>query len=96
MMKMFSVCKCGFLLIFFAFAMNSSFAQDLGSSNKLFDPASPKTKSTKTPAKKAAPKPKNSPVINTKKEVSKPKPSSARNAGKPSSCETCRQPAEHS
>ncbi len=83
MMKIFSIYKCGFLLVFFAFAMNIGFAQDLGSSNKLFDPASPKTKNTKTPARKGAPKPKNSSVTNNKKEVSKPKTSSAKSVVKP-------------
>ncbi len=71
-MKVFSVYKCGFLLVFFSFAVSNAFGQDLGSSNKLFDPSSPK-KNTKTSAKKAASKPPTSP----KKSTSKPKTSSA-------------------
>ncbi|CAN5294317.1 hypothetical protein BH20ACI1_BH20ACI1_16770 [soil metagenome] len=78
MKKDFSIYTCGFLLVFFALAMNNAFGQDLGSSNKLFDPASPKTKSTKPPVKKAAPKPKTSSAANTKKAASKPKTSPAK------------------
>ncbi len=44
--------SCGLLLIFFIFASGSVYSQDLGSSNKLFDPSTPKT----TTVKKTAPK----------------------------------------
>ncbi|MEP7039698.1 MAG: tetratricopeptide repeat protein [Acidobacteriota bacterium] len=52
-MKIYS---CGLLLLFFIFATGSIYSQDLGSSNKLFDPSTPKT----TTVKKTAPKSKNS------------------------------------
>ena len=68
----------GFLLIFSAFAVSGVFAQDLGSSNKLFDPAAPKTKNTKTTAKKSASKTKNSSPTVNKKAAAKPKTPSAK------------------
>ncbi len=75
-MKVFSVCRYGFLLIFCALAADISVGQDLGSSNKLFDPSRPKSKTTRTPAKKAAPKPKISSTVSAAKNSSKPKTAS--------------------
>ena len=65
--------NCGLLLLFFVFATVGIYAQDLGSSNKLFDPSNPKT----TTVKKTAPKSKTS---SSKKPVRRAAPT--RNAAK--------------
>ena len=81
-------------MMFFAFVMINVSGQDLGSSNKLFNPSSPKTNNTKAPAKKAAPKPKTSSpsnsTANATKNSSKPKISPAAKTS-PSKSEDKRQ-----
>ena len=79
MMKDLKLYRYGFLLFCFIFAANSAIAQDLGSSNSLFDP--PKTKSANKPTpKKNVSKPKT--PTTAKKAASKPKPATAQNKDK--------------
>ncbi len=81
-MKYLKFYKFGYLVLFFIFSVSSSMAQDLGSSNSIFNPSSPKTKSPAKPNPKKNVSKAKAPAAK-KKVVSKPKTETARRNIKP-------------